>query len=223
MICRNCGKGIIAESNFCPECGFPIDHNETSAYSNEIRREDNLFQETNVQRESANAKKRVSIFGLLAVAIVALVVLIIILAPSKHGYDSPEEAAITYLEGLLFDDPDKCLSAMHPSLIDDTSELEVLVSCATSHEIDVRHYSSGKVEVFDNDDEDSILFKEAINHVFDENIEIIALADVECCITYIEDGEQEESEISIAVIKIDERWYSVMDSRVQRYYFDKMW
>lgn len=222
MLCSNCGKGIFAESRFCPECGFPVNYNETSAGSNEITQEEDLFAETNNQREKANIKKRASLFGII-IAIVALVVLIIILIPSKHGYDTPEEAAITYLEGLLYDDPEKCFSAMHPSLIDDINESEILVSCATAHEIGVRHYSCDTVEVFDNEDNDFLLFKEAIDYVFDKNIKIIALANVRCNITYMEDGSQEDVEMPIAVLKIGDRWYSMMDSRVLRYYFDKMW
>ena len=225
MFCRNCGKEIIAGSNFCTECGFPNNYNITSLCPDENWQEEKVLPETNGQRKSAHTKKIVTILSLIAVAIVALVVLIMILMPSKdgrntseHGFDTPEEAAITYFEGLFFEDPNKSLSSMHPAMIDELSVFEISRLCAIYASTTVlQHYDCGKVRIYANDDEYCLLYEEAINNSFDADIEITALAKVECYFTCTKDGEQKNGDYLVPVVKIGERWYSAMDNRIDTY------
>ena len=192
MICQYCGIQNYMGAMYCGYCGAPLA---------EIRKKRKALP--------------MILIGSIVVVIVA-VVLVFALASNSHGYDTPEEAGKAWLEAITEHDIEALKKTVHPDMLSDSIERDFYIFSSASS-ID---YSIKSITTTDITTKEFSRFEEAMDKVFYQDFNITAAKIVKITVVASENGEKVTDDTAVYVVKIDDKWYSFMDSRVLGYYLE---
>ncbi len=221
MYCTKCGTELLEDATFCQKCGSAIIRitDQTSGSKTTPEYSPVSSQESCADRHRTRKKAMYLIIGGV---LIAAIIIVFLLYPDPHGYNTPKEAALAYLAGKYTNAPDLCLSTMHPDLIDEISKSQVQIVCNASNELDNIEYSIDSIETLDvNDGNDTAYFRDAWEHVFNVSLDVTEFATVEFNCSYLEYGTEREETERVILFKSKDRWYSLMDDRIHRYYWEQ--
>lgn len=74
------------------------------------------------QPQAPIKKTNVKLIAIIAAIACVAILLVVILTSGSHGFSTPEEAAIAFIEGSRGGDPELTKEAMHPEFIDANSD-----------------------------------------------------------------------------------------------------
>lgn len=200
MFCSKCGNEIKGIEKFCPKCGTPVQ------------------QQKNFYQQGAGktvASKRPPYLAIGVILILAVIVVMIVRSCAASSYKTPIKKMFQAIEK---QDGEKLLSLYPKEVIDDTvagdgiprsllvADLEYRI--VSSYPVDEADYdfSYEIVGVKDYSLEDVKELEEDINSSYGCDLEMENAKEVTVEITETEDGDVEQEEQDIIVIKTDGKW-----------------
>ena len=143
------------------------------------------------------------ILGVVAVAILALV--LVFALGGGHGFDTPEEAAIAFVEGSRGGNADLAKEAMYPDFIDDEVE-ELLEKMQKSIEEDGDENYDFKAKKSTN----MPMLCESLEKFYRNNDVDAKVDDAQVVeVNYKTKGESSTTTLMVYVAQIDGTWYAV--------------
>lgn len=178
MICKTCNAMNEEGSLTCATCGANLEKKE---------------------------KSNKNLFVILGIAAVAVLVLVLVLTlGGGHGFDTPEEAAVAFVEGSRGGDADLAKEAMYPDYIDDDVE-ELLEKLQKYIEEDGDENYGFNAEKSTN--MPSLCDK--VEEFYAEKDVDVTVDDVEVVeVNYKTKGESSTTTITVFVAEIDGKWYA---------------
>lgn len=171
--------------------------------ANQVNAQEQSVQQ-NVQKGGANNKKLIIIISAIVVALLIIIVAIMMLFPS------PKSVVSKFASGYKSMNSTKVLSTLHPKIkSEDADEIKDMFKDMKSEKLKIKKI------VVDNDyekiDDDELEYlTEYLERQYDideKSIKEVRKYDLE--MTYSEDGEQDETEWSVYVVKIGMKWYVI--------------
>ena len=178
MICKTCNMMNEAGAQVCASCG------------------------ANLEKKQNSNKILFAILGVVAVAILALV--LVLALGGGHGFDTPEEAAIAFVEGSRGGNADLAKEAMYPDVINDKVEEQLEKMQKIIEEEGDENYDF-KAKLSTNMPN----LCDKLEDFYEENDVEITVDDVQVVeVNYKTKGESSTTTLTIFVAKIDGTWYA---------------
>jgi len=178
MICKNCNAMNEEGSLICTTCGVSL------------------------AEKPKNNKKLFMILGIVAVVVIAVV--LVLALGRNHGFDTPEEAAVAFVEGSRGGDADLAKEAIYPDYIDD--EVEKMLDRLQKHigENGEENYGFKAVKSTGMPN----LWEKVEDFYGEKNVNV-TVDDVEVVeVNYKTKGESSTTTLTVFVAKIDGKWYA---------------
>ena len=202
MFCSYCGMKNYDNAAFCYYCGSPL---------------------TEIQQKKNKALPMI----LISCSIVVIITVILIIWVSSgsrqsntvasHGFSTPEDAALNWLEGVYNNNYDLVAKTIYPDMIHVNVQRDIY-KFQPSY-IQKFTYSIQKTKIEDVSVDDAEIFEEAIRLYYNQDYNIREFKQIVVTVGISSDvKDYETSKEKIIVIKIANRWYSLMDTRIIEYY-----
>ena len=209
MFCKNCGAQIAEGAKFCPKCGASVG---------------NVNAGNNGETGQVETGKKPPYLAIGLIAVIAVVVIILAVVLGKtvfgKGYEKPIKNLIKGVEEqdgemILSAFSDETIEALEDEMGVDRKDLEDMMEEEFEYMFSDEEYEDEDLEFKYKIEDNEKLDKDDIKDIKDElkdyyNIreDIKAARELDVTLTVYVDGEEEDdSEETLTVIKVDGKWY----------------
>ena len=199
-LCSSCGASVNDDTSFCPSCGAIL----TSTASSPVATEPSYYPE---EPTATNNKSTLIGIGVIAVALILVIVLIFSLTGGRSGYKKPLN---NYFKGLAKGDWKTFSSALPKEMSEELGDYGDQMMEALSESLEQQFGDNIKItyKIKEKKKLDKDAIKELVNELEEDDIkfDISQAYQLKLEVTIKGDDDDKTDNIKLAVGKVDGKW-----------------